>query len=233
MSSAKPKILFILTSHNKLGDTGKSTGWYLPEFAHPYHVLSPHAEIVVASPKGGEAPVDPSSVEAFAEDEQAQSFYREKKDLWTKTHKLDEFLGRANEFAAIFVVGGHGPMWDLRHNETSQKLISEFAEAGKIVSAVCHGSAALVNVKLANGESLVHGQSVTGFSDDEESAAQLTHAVPYLLESELAKSGAKYEKAPELWAAKVAVARNGKLITGQNPASATPLAEEILKVIKA
>jgi putative intracellular protease/amidase len=130
-----PKILFILTSHDKLGNLDKKTGWYLPELAHPYHLLRNKAEITVPSPKGGEAPLDPSSVEAFANDEVAQNFLKKDQHVWKNTEKLDNFIGRANEFDAIFYVGGHGPLFDLADNPVSQQLIREFWEAGKEVSA--------------------------------------------------------------------------------------------------
>merc|ERR1712098_758918 len=121
--SSQPKVLFVLTSHDQMGNTGKPTGWYLPEFAHPYHV--------------------PSSVEASKEDDVSVKFLKENENLWKQTEKLDSFLGRAGEFDAIFFVGGHGPMFDLATSTTSHKLINEFASQNKIVSAVCHGPAAL------------------------------------------------------------------------------------------
>jgi len=227
-----PKVLFVLTSHNKLGDTGKPTGWYLPEFAHPYDVLADHVQIVVASPAGGEAPLDPSSVEAFQADPASQKFLKTKEALWKNTEKLSSFLGRAGEFEAIFFVGGHGPMFDLANDETSHKLINEFYTHNKIVSAVCHGPAALAHVKLSSGGYLLDGQRVTGFSNSEEEAVGLLSAMPFKLEDELNKaSGGKYEKAEKDWAEKVVVARGGRLITGQNPASASGVGKAIYDAI--
>jgi len=227
----QPKVLIVLTSHSKLGDTGKPTGWYLPEFAHPYHVLSPHATIVVASPKGGEAPLDPGSIEPFKEDKIATEFLKTKESIWKNTEKLSNFVGKANEFAAIFYVGGHGPMFDLALDTTSQQIIREFYEANKIVSAVCHGPVALLNVKLSDGSYLIKDTPITAFTNVEEDQAHATAAMPFELETELNKiSGGKFVKA-EPWAEKVVV--SGRIITGQNPASATAVGEAILKAISA
>ncbi|KAF3314143.1 hypothetical protein TWF173_005011 [Orbilia oligospora] len=224
------KVLVVLSSHEHLGNTGKKTGWYLPEFAHPYYVLEPYATFTIASPRGGPSPLDPSSVEAFKNDPISQKFLAEKEELWTRTEMLFKFLGKANLFDALFYVGGHGPMFDLAIDATSQALIKEFYEKGKIVSAVCHGPAAFVNVKLIDGEHLLQDQPVTGFSNYEEEVVGLTKAMPFLLEDALDKaSRRKFEKAEEPWAPHVAVGRGGRLITGQNPASATPLGEELLK----
>jgi len=224
---SQPKVLFVLTSHSKLGDTGKPTGWYLPEFAHPYEVLAPYTQITVASPAGGEAPLDPSSVEAFKEDAISTKFLKHSEALWKNTKKLDSFLGHAAEYDAIFFVGGHGPMWDLATDGTSHKLINEFYAHNKIVSAVCHGPAALANVKLPSGEYLIAGQAVTGFSNSEEDAAGLTQQMPFLLQDALEKnSGGNFVKADD-WAKKVVVSRGGLLITGQNPASAEGVGQAI------
>merc|ERR1712098_274013 len=214
--SSQPKVLFVLTSHDQMGNTGKPTGWYLPEFAHPYHVLSPH---------------DPSSVEASKEDDVSVKFLKENENLWKQTEKLDSFLGRAGEFDAIFFVGGHGPMFDLATSTTSHKLINEFASQNKIVSAVCHGPAALAYVKTSSGSYLLDGHAVTGFSTSEEDAVGLTSAMPFILEDQLnVASGGKFEKAGADWGEKVVV--SGKIITGQNPASASGVGQAILKAIQ-
>jgi len=223
-----PKVLFVLTSHDKMGDTGKPTGWYLPEFAHPYEVLADHVEVVVASPNGGAAPLDPSSVEAFKGDASATKFLNTKEALWKNTHKLSDFLGHANDYEAIFFVGGHGPMFDLATDSTSHKLINEFWAHNKIVSAVCHGPAALAYVKLPSGQYLLSGQSVTGFSNAEEDQAGLSAAMPFMLEDQLnTASGGKFVKAAEAWGPKVVVSGGGRIITGQNPASAGPIGQAI------
>jgi len=227
-----PKVLFVVTSHNKLGDTGKPTGWYLPEFAHPYEVLSSQCSIIVASPKGGEAPLDPSSVEAFNNDAVSSKFLKHSETLWKNTHKLSEFEGKAKEFEAIFFVGGHGPMFDLATDATSHKIIGEFYDAGKIVSAVCHGPAALAHVKVSGGKYLLEGQKVTGFSNSEEDAVGLSSTMPFMLEDALNKaSGGGFVKAEKDWGEKVVVSREGRLITGQNPASATGVGQAIYDAI--
>ncbi|KAI4128093.1 MAG: hypothetical protein LQ347_004312 [Umbilicaria vellea] len=229
---SQPKVLFVLTSHNKMGSTGHPTGWYLPEFAHPYDVLAPHTQITVSSPAGGEAPLDPSSVEATKDDKASVDFLNNQQSLWKNTEKLSSFVGRAKEFDAIFYVGGHGPMFDLATDETSHQIIREFYEADKIVSAVCHGPAALVNAKLSDGSYLIKGSAVTGFSNVEEDAVQLTAAMPFSLEDELNKnSGGLFEKASDPWAERVVVSKNGRLITGQNPASATGVGKAIQKAL--
>ncbi|KAH9206733.1 putative chaperone protein HSP31 [Leptodontidium sp. 2 PMI_412] len=230
---SQPKVLFVLTSHSQTGNTGKLTGWYLPEFAHPYVELSPHTQITIASPSGGEAPLDPSSVEASKDDSVSIDFLKNNEKLWKNTEKLDSFLGRAGEFEALFFVGGHGPMFDLAKDATSHKVINEFHAANKIISAVCHGPAAIAFVKLPSGKYLIDGQAVTGFSNSEEIAVALSAAMPFMLEDQLNKaSGGKFEKASSDWGEKVVVSANGKLITGQNPASAVGVGKAILKGIQ-
>ncbi|RKU48815.1 hypothetical protein DL546_006653 [Coniochaeta pulveracea] len=229
-----PKVLIVLTSHSKLGDTGKPTGWYLPELAHPYDVLVDAGfELTIASPAGGEAPLDPASVEMFKEDAASVAFLRNKQ-LWENTTPLADFLGKADEFDAIFIPGGHGPMYDLAVDETSQKLIAEFAEKGKVVSSVCHGPAAFVNVRLSDGRHLLEGKTVTGFTNEEEEQVGLTKVVPFLLEDKLREgvgAGGKFVKADQAWGEKVVV--DGKLITGQNPNSAKAVGEALVKAVKA
>ncbi|KAF2770345.1 class I glutamine amidotransferase-like protein [Teratosphaeria nubilosa] len=220
----------MLSSHEQLGNTGKTTGWYLPEFAHPYYKLEGKADITIASPKGGVAPLDPSSVEMFKEDAESAKFLKEKESLWKNTEKLSNYLGKANHFDAVFYVGGHGPMFDLAVDPESQQLIREFYEAGKITSAVCHGPAAFVNVKLSDGSYLVSGQEVTGFSNTEEDQVGLSPAMPFMLETALKERGGKIVLADQPWGAKVvASGKSGKLITGQNSASAAGVGEKILE----
>ncbi|KAG9252201.1 ThiJ/PfpI family protein [Emericellopsis atlantica] len=224
-----PKILVVLTSADKMTTTGKPTGWYLPELAHPYDVLAPKAELVMASPKGGKAPLDQASVEAFKEDKASVEFLNNKSSVWENTTPLKEFLGRANEFDALFYPGGHGPMFDLATSEDSIKLIQEFWAAGKPVSAVCHGPIVFANVKNADGTAFVKGKTVTGFTNTEEEQAGLTDAMPFLLETELKKNGANFVLADQPWGEKVVT--DGKLITGQNPASAKGVGEAIAKAL--
>lgn len=232
-----PKVLVVLTSHDKLGDTGHQTGWYLPEFAHPYDVLHDKVSLTIASPNGGEAPIDPSSVKASESDEVSQKFLKEQKALWTNTEKLADVLPRAGEFDALFYVGGHGPMFDLTTDPTSLALIQTFAAANKPVAAVCHASCVLLNATAPSGVPLISGVSVTGFSNAEEDAVNLSAAVPFLLETELERvSGGKYVKAAEPWAEFVVVGKaagtGSTIITGQNPGSATGVAKAILKALE-
>ncbi|KAK5127601.1 hypothetical protein LTR85_006941 [Meristemomyces frigidus] len=224
------QILFVLSSHEKVeGPPDVFTGWFLPELAHPYGVLSPHSKIVIVSLKGGEAPLNGVSIE-MAPDAESRKFLEEKKHLWKNTEKLETFVGKAEEFDAIFFVGGGGPMFDLADSSTSHQVIREFHAAGKVVSAVCHGAVALARVKLDDGSYLIAGQEVTGFSNAEEKDTGLEGVLPFLLENELAKNtgGPEFYKSAAPWSPKVVVSgENGRLLTGQNPASAAPIAEAI------
>lgn len=182
---------------------------------------------MVASPKGGVAPLDPSSVETFKADPSSVNFLNNHKAVWETTKPLKDLVGRSSEFDAIFYPGGHGPMYDLVTDADSIKLIEEFYNAGKPVAAVCHGPIVFRDVKI-NGEPLVKGRNVTGFTNDEEDQAQLTEAMPFLLETELRNKGANFDKA-QPWAEKVVV--DGLIISGQNPASAQGVGEAIAKAI--
>ncbi|KIW18086.1 hypothetical protein PV08_02373 [Exophiala spinifera] len=232
MSSSKPRVLFVLTSHSEMGTSGKTTGWYLPEFAHPYNKLKAVADITVASPAGGAAPVDQGSVDNWIKDEECRQFWENESALWKNTQVLSTLVGKAKDFAAIFYVGGHGPMYDLATNADSIQLIKEFFESGKIVSAICHGSAALVNVKLSDGSYLVADTEVTGFSNDEEDQIKLSEFMPFMLETELNKrTGGKYVKADKPWGECVVVSKGGRLITGQNPFSAEATGKALVEAI--
>lgn len=178
------------------------------------------------------APLDPASVEMFKSDTSSTNFLANHKSLWENTKPLSEFANAADTYDAIFVPGGHGPMFDLATDPTSQKLIASFAEKGKVVASVCHGPAAFVNVKLSDGTHLLKNKEVTGFSNTEEDQMQYSDLMPFMLETKLnEESGGKYVKAAEPWGEKVVVF--GNVITGQNPASAHKLGEEILKALKA
>jgi putative intracellular protease/amidase len=224
------KILMVLTSHDQLGNTGKKTGFWLEEFAAPYYVLKDAgAAIAVASPKGGQPPLDPKSeipefqtelTKRFRTDTAAQA------EL-ANTKKLADVS--ADAFDAVFYLGGHGPMWDMPDNATSIALIEAFVKANKPVVAVCHAPVAFVNVQTKDGEYLVKGKRVTGFTNTEEEAMDLTAVVPFLLEDQLKERGGLYSKAAN-WVAYVQV--DGKLVTGQNPASSGPAAEELLKLLR-
>jgi len=224
------KILIVLTSHDQLGDTGKKTGFWLEEFAAPYYVLKDAGgAITLASPKGGQPPLDPISdlpenqtklTKRFRTDTAAQA------EL-ANTKKLADVS--ADDFDAVFYPGGHGPMWDMPDNATSIALIEAFVKADKPVGAVCHAPVALVNVRGNDGEYLVKGKRVTGFTNAEEEAVGLTAVVPFLLEDRLKERGGIYSKAAN-WASYVQV--DGKLVTGQNPTSSGPGAEELLKLLR-
>ncbi|KXH26175.1 ThiJ/PfpI family protein [Colletotrichum simmondsii] len=215
--STRPKLLVVLTSQDIMPTRENfRTGWYLPEFVHPYNALAPHVDLVVASPKGGVAPIDPYSIEDSKNDGECQRFLKEQKDLWEKTETLSSFFGRSSEFAGVFYVGGHGPMFDLAVDPISHSIIREFYEAGQIVSAVCHGPGALVNVKLTNGEYLVKDNEVTGFSNAEEDAYSFTDAMPFLLETELKNHGGSENISAE----QKVIARRSRVLHAQNhPAS--------------
>jgi len=224
-----PSILFVLTSASKTL-TGAQTGWYLPEAAHPYYVLAPHATIDFASPAGPNPPVDEGSVKMFKDDPECIKFQADE----TVKSKLAnaKVLSSVSEkdYDAIFYVGGHGPVLDLAVDPVNIKLASEFYQAGKITSAVCHGPAALVGATDANGKSIFAGKAVTGFSNAEETQVDKVKDIPFLLEDKITSLGGKYGKADEPWGVKVIV--DGNLITGQNPASAGPIGEAILKALK-
>jgi len=205
----------------------------LPEFAHPYEVLSPHFDMVIASPKGGATVLDPVSVELWKDDVNAMEFKDTQQKLWMETQKLESFVGRAKEFAAILYVGGFGPMFDLVDNDVSTGLIREFHESGKVVVALCHGAAAVLNAKLADGSNFIQGLKVTGFSNQEEIEVDREKDMPFHLETALDKaSGGHYEKAEKSWGPHVVVNPSKKLLMGQNPASAQPLAEAVLKFLQ-
>jgi len=213
--------------------SGADQGWYLPELAHPYEVLSPLYDIVVASPKGGATVLDPVSVELFKGDAYCVEFAATKSKLWLETKPLESFLGHAKEYASIFYVGGFGPMFDLVDNPVSTQLIREFYESDRIVTAVCHGAAALLNATKSDGTKFIAGERVTGFSDAEEIAVDRQKDMPFHLEDALnVASGGKYEKASEAWAPHFIVSSTKKFLVGQNPASAKPLAEALVKYIE-
>ena len=224
------KILMVLTSHDTLGDTGKKTGFWLEEFAAPYYVFKDAgANIILASPKGGQPPIDPSSDSADAQTDDTRRF---KDDPETQKHlattlKLSDVT--EDGFDAIFYPGGHGPLWDLAESADSKRLIEAFAAADLPVGAVCHAPAVFRHTQGADGKPLVSGRRVTGFTNTEEEAVGLTDVVPFLVEDMLKANGGQYEKGAD-WAS--FVLRDGKLVTGQNPASSATAAQEILGLLK-
>ncbi|GJJ07598.1 hypothetical protein Clacol_001801 [Clathrus columnatus] len=230
------KFLFVFTSANKTL-TGHQTGWFLPEVtkpgspaAHPYYRLAPHIDIDFAAPKGPNPEVDQNSVKSFTDDESVK-FLNDPvvKSKLSSAKKLSEV--NVDDYVGIFYIGGHGPVIDLPTDPENIKLANKFWSHNKIVSAVCHGPAALVNVTDPSGKSIFAGRKATAFSNAEEEKIDMVSAIPFLVENRIVELGGHYEKATELWEPKVIV--DGKLITGQNPASAAPIGETILKALKA
>lgn len=225
------KVLMVLTSHSELGNTGKKTGFWLEEFAAPYFVFKDAgAEVVLASPAGGQPPLDPKSdlpefqtdmTARFKADASAQR-------ALANTVKLDSVTQQ--DFDTVFYPGGHGPLWDLAESADSIELIASFDRAGKPIGFVCHAPGALRHVKAANGAPLIQGKQVTGFTNSEEAAVELTDVVPFLIEDEFIRLGAHYQKGPD-WAP--FVVEDGNLVTGQNPASSENVAKTLLMQVAA
>lgn len=225
------KILFVVTSHDELGDTGEKTGFWVEELVAPYYTLADAgAQITLASPKGGQAPIDPTSEGSDFQTESTKRYDDDEalQGLLASTEKIRDV--DAEDFDAVFYPGGHGPMWDLVKDEHSIALLEAFEAAGKPIAAVCHAPAALLKVKTADGKALVEGKEVTGFSNTEEEGVQLTEVVPFLLEDELKTFGGIYKKAND-W--EPYVLRDGMLITGQNPASSEGVAKKLLEILVA
>ena len=224
------KVLIVLTSHSDLGNTGLKTGFWIEEFAAPYYILKDAGvEIVLASPKGGQPPIDPKSAEPENQTEATKRYDKDAdlQQLLAHTKKLTEVT--ADDFDAVFYPGGHGPMWDLAIDKQSISLIESFWKDKKPVVAVCHAPSVLLHVKDEQGNALVKGKKVTGFTNSEEEAVKLTEVVPFLLEDELKKLGGIYSK-KEDWA--TYVIKDGLLITGQNPASSEKAAKELLSLLQ-
>lgn len=223
------KILMVLTSHDKLGETGKKTGFWLEEFAAPYYVFKDAgAEITLASPKGGQPPLDPTS---DAEDAQTEATKRFKADEAAQQELAQTTVlstVSAEGFDAIFYPGGHGPLWDLAEDADSKALIETFAISDRPIGAVCHAPAVFKHPKGPDGKALVTGRKVTGFTNTEEAAVGLTDVVPFLVEDMLKSNGGVYEKAAD-WASFVVT--DGKLVTGQNPASSNEAARKLLSLL--
>ncbi|OAT75967.1 dimethylallyltransferase [Mangrovibacter phragmitis] len=224
------KILMVLTSHSALGNTGKKTGFWLEEFAAPYYVFKDAgAEVVLASPAGGQPPLDPKSDLPDFQTALTERFKTDKvtQDALANTVKL-ETVSQA-DFDTVFYPGGHGPLWDLAESSTSIELIESFNRAGKPIAFVCHAPGVLRHVKNNQGELLIKGRNVTGFTNSEEDAVELTHVVPFLIEDEFIAAGAHYSKGPD-WMPYVV--EDGNLITGQNPASSEAVAAALLKKVQ-
>ena len=221
------KIVMVLTSYDKLGDTGKKTGFWLEEFAAPYYLFKDvGAEITLASPKGGQPPLDPKSDDPASQTSVIQRFKNDKEaqQALANTVKLSNI--KAEDYAAVFYPGGHGPLWDLSEDRDSIALIEALYAAGKPMAAVCHGPAVFRHTKMPDGLPLVQGKSVTGFANTEEAAIGLTGIVPFLVEDLLKNNGGNYSKAED-WQSYVVT--DGNLITGQNPASSEAAARALLE----
>jgi putative intracellular protease/amidase len=222
------KILMVLTSHDRLGNTGRKTGFWLEEFAAPYYVFKDAgAQIVVASPKGGQPPIDPKSDEPANQTPAMTRFKSDKAAQAVLAHTVTLAEVDAKQFDTVFYSGGHGPMWDLAEDKKSISLIEEFYNSEKPVAAVCHAPGVLHHA-MYRGQPLVKGKRVTGFANSEEEAVHLTNVVPFLVEDELKRLGGKYEKVSE-WESFAIT--DGRLITGQNPASSTAAAKALLRLL--
>jgi len=222
------KVLFVLTSHDELGNTGLKTGFWTEELAAPYYALSDKGvEITLASPKGGQPPIDPKSEDPSSQTDATGRMDNDEvlKGKLKNTHQLSEV--KSEDFDAVFYPGGHGPLWDLAVDKVSQDLIVDFYSNNKPVAFVCHAPGVLKDVKI-DGDYLVKDKNVTGFTNTEEEAVQLTDVVPFLVEDMLKKNGGVYSKIED-WSPYAIV--DGRLITGQNPASSEKVAEELLKLI--
>ncbi len=225
------KVLMVLTSHDTLGDTGKKTGFWLEEFAAPWYAFTDAgAEVVLASPAGGQPPLDPKSDQPEFQTELTKRFKSDAaaQQALANTVKLNTV--QQDTFDTVFYPGGHGPLWDLAESATSIALIESFDRAGKPIGFVCHAPGVLRHVKAADGEPLVKGRNVTGFTNGEEAGVELTHVVPFLVEDEFKRLGAHYHKGAD-WS--VFVQEDGNLVTGQNPASSEAAAKALLAKLHA
>ncbi len=228
-NSKDKKVLMVITSHAELGNTGEKTGFWIEEFAAPYYTfIDAGVQVTLVSPAGGQPPVDPKSELADFQTPSTKRFDAdiEAQALVANTVKLVEV--KAADYDAVFYPGGHGPLWDLTDNTDSITLIENFLATNKPIAAVCHATAAFLNIKDAKGEFVVKDKAVTGFTNSEEEAVQLTDVVPFLLEDELLKRGGDFQKAAD-WS--VFAVQDGLLITGQNPASSELAAEKLLTTL--
>lgn len=224
------KVLMVLTSHDQLGNTGKKTGFWLEEFAAPYYTFKDAgAQLTLASPKGGQPPLDPKSDEPDAQTAATERFRKDSAAQSALAATVVLSSVKAEDFDAVFYPGGHGPLWDLAEDQHSIALIEAFYNAGKPVATVCHAPGVLRHVKDADGQPLVKGKRVTGFSNTEEDAVQLTDVVPFLVEDMLKANGGIYSKGDD-WASYVTT--DGLLLSGQNPASSEATAEALLAALK-
>ena len=230
MEALRLVILFIVTSHTQMGETGEPTGAWMEEVATPYYAfVDAGFDVVVASPKGGQTPFDPRSLETENQTESTKRFLGDPgaRRRFAETIRLDQLPDL--EYAAVFLPGGHGPMWDLAANETLGALIVEAADAGKPIGAVCHGPAGLLPAVDSDGQWIFAGKSITAFTNAEEKAVHLEDAVPFLLETEIIRKGGKFSKGTNF---APYVVKDGTLVTGQNPASSAEAANAILRLVR-
>jgi putative intracellular protease/amidase len=223
------KVLVVLPSHDQLGNTGQKTGYWLEEFTDPYYkFIDSGYEVTIASPRGGKPPVDPKSTQKENQSESTKRLERDK----SAQEKLENTLAlsqvSASDYDTLFLPGGHGPMWDLSSDENMKKIVEDFYSDKKIVSAVCHGPAGLLQATDRNGNSILKGKKITGFTNNEESAVGLTKTVPFSLENRMKELGGKFEKGQDF---KPFIVSDGLLITGQNPKSALPAAEKVVEIL--
>jgi putative intracellular protease/amidase len=223
--AAKPKILFVLTNHDQKGTTGEKTGFFLSEAAHPWEVLKDKYTIDFVSPQGGKAPVDGFDLS----DPVNKEFWDNPEIQYKINHTLKPSEINPDDYVAIHFVGGHGAMWDFPESKQLAEIAAKIYEHHGVVSAVCHGPAGLVNIKLDDGSYLIAGKKVTGFSNEEEKAVKLTNVVPFLLENKLKERGGIYSCSSKFT---VHVVHDGRLITGQNPQSAKKVGKEVLKELQ-
>jgi putative intracellular protease/amidase len=231
MEDDMTKVLMVLTSHDRLGDTGQKTGFWLEEFAAPYYILKDAGlDVTLASPKGGQPPLDPKSDDPASQTEAMRRFKAdpEAQAALARTAKLSD--NSPNDYDAVFYPGGHGPLWDLSDDRHSIALIEALYAAGKPVAAVCHGPAALRHANARDGSPLVRGRSVTGFTNTEEAAVKLTDVVPFLVEDMLKENGGEFSRGAD-WQAYAVT--DGNLITGQNPASSESTARALVAQLAA
>lgn len=221
------KILFVVTSNEELGDSGKKTGLWVSEFIEPYYTfVNRGISVTVASPKGGKIPLDPSSLEDYRLNPYTKIFLEDNMDIFEKSVPLK--MVDFHQYDGIFYPGGHGPMWDLSQDKDNEQLVSDFFNHGKIVAALCHGPAGLIRgINDETGESIIKNRAITGFSNTEEKTVGLENTVPFLLEDKLVSLGGKYSKAEKDFEPHIVV--DGTLFTGQNPASAILLADTIVQ----
>lgn len=225
------KVLIVLTSHDQLGNTGQKTGFWLEELAAPYYVFKDAGyQITLASPKGGQPPLDPKSSAPDQQTDATRRFQTDDEAQHALANTVKLATVSANDFDAVFYPGGHGPLWDLAESTESSTLIEGFIANNKPVALVCHAPGVLRHVKTADGRPLVEGKKVTGFTNAEEAGVELTDVVPFLVEDELKAKGGVYSKGPD-W--ETYIVQDGLLITGQNPASSAAAAQRLVQSLSA